>query len=387
MVADEAGLFDKPKKIRLKFIDLARSIAILLMLEGHFIDLTLDNSFRDLSYPAYATWLYIRGFTAPMFLTVTGIVFVYLMLVKRKEPFFRNDRIKKGFKRVVELIFWGYLLQFYAFHVLQCISMGILMILLLFGLYKLIRVVPLWIYYFIAGTAAFWLYLFMVQLPKDMPWPENAPFFLQNMFHGPMSRAVFPIIPWMGFTMYGAMIGALLHDLRDHVKSWTFILSFGAIGAFLFFFAKKLLVMLDMSVYGSHHLFYSLDWLYERLGMVLMILGVLQIIEKLVKDIPQSLFLKIGQNTLTIYVMHMMLLYGSVIRVGVNDFFNRDEVYNPGAAALTPWQAVIGAICFISFHVLVIRYIEWITAKLEFILGPIRRFWAKIYNLKTAKNE
>jgi uncharacterized membrane protein len=108
MAADETVLFNKPKKVRLKFIDLARSIAILLMLEGHFVDLTLDNSFRDLSYPAYATWLYIRGFTAPMFLTVTGIVFVYLMLVNRDQPFFGNDRVKKGFKRVVELIFWGY---------------------------------------------------------------------------------------------------------------------------------------------------------------------------------------------------------------------------------------------------------------------------------------
>jgi uncharacterized membrane protein len=264
--------------------------------------------------------------------------------------------------------------------------MGILAILLLFGFYKLIKVIPLWVYYFIAGTTLFWSYLYMVQLPKDMPWPENAPFFLQNMFHGPMSRSVFPIIPWMGFTMYGAMIGSLLHDLKEKVKSWAFILTFSATGIFLFFFAKKLLVALDMSVYGSHHLFYSLDWLYERLGMVLMILGGLQVIEKLVKDIPQNLFLKIGQNTLTIYVIHMMVLYGSVIKIGINDFFNRDEVYNPGTIALSPWEAAIGAVCFITFHVLIIRYIEWITAKLEFILGPIRRFWARIYKLKPAKN-
>lgn len=375
MAADETVLFTKPKT-RLKFIDLARSIAILLMLEGHFIDLTLDDVYRDLSYPAYATWLYIRGFTASMFLTVTGIVFVYLMLNNRNEPFFGNVRIKKGFKRVFELIFWGYLLQFYAFHVLQCIAFGILAILLLFGLYKLIKVIPLWVYYFLAGTALFWTYLYLVKLPKDLPWPEDAPYFVQNMFHGPMTRSVFPIIPWMGFTMYGAMVGSLLHDFKEHVKKWGFAFAFILIGGFLYFFAKKLLLQIDDAVYGHHELFYHLDWLYERLGMVLMILGFLMIIEKILKDIPQNLFLKIGQNTLTIYIIHMMVLYGSVIKIGVNDFFNRD---------LGPWEAAIGAVIFITFHVTIIRYIEFLKEKIEFILGPIRRFWERIYGLKPSK--
>ena len=34
-------------KQRLKFIDLARSIAILLMLEGHFVGLSLVQEARD----------------------------------------------------------------------------------------------------------------------------------------------------------------------------------------------------------------------------------------------------------------------------------------------------------------------------------------------------
>ena len=42
-----------PTKTRLKFIDLARSIAILLMLEGHFIDDSLILGFRN-TLPANA---------------------------------------------------------------------------------------------------------------------------------------------------------------------------------------------------------------------------------------------------------------------------------------------------------------------------------------------
>ena len=102
-----------PTSNRLQFIDLARSIAILLMLEGHFVDDSLKEIYRDKGNSIYATWLFIRGFTAPIFLTVTGLVFVYLLLMKNQEPFFSNLRVKKGFKRAVELYFWGFVLQYH----------------------------------------------------------------------------------------------------------------------------------------------------------------------------------------------------------------------------------------------------------------------------------
>ena len=73
---------------RLKFIDMARSIAILLMLEGHFIEHTFKD-FKPMissikengksSSLLFDWWYFMKGFTAPMFFVVTGIVFVYLL--------------------------------------------------------------------------------------------------------------------------------------------------------------------------------------------------------------------------------------------------------------------------------------------------------------------
>lgn len=372
MTQENTNVIQRPRS-RLKFIDMARSIAILLMLEGHFVDQVLDPIYRDPNSPVYATWYYIRGFTAPMFLTVTGIVFVYLLLNSRHEAFFGNVRIKKGFKRVLELIFWGTLLQYYAFHVLQCIAFGILGILLIYGLYKLLRVIPLWIYFFCAGTFFFIVYLLFVNMPADELWPKNTWSFIQNMFHGPKSRSLFPIIPWMGYTMYGAMIGALLHDLKDHVRKWRFAFSVVLIGAILFMFSKVFLNGIEYLLYGTELEFFKIDYLYFRLGMILMILGALMMIEKILGDIRQNLFLKIGQNTLTIYIIHMMILYGSVIRIGVNDFYDHD---------LNPWESTFGAVLFLGFFILLIYYFNPILKRLDFILGPIRRFWSKVYHLK-----
>jgi len=108
-------------KQRLYFIDIARSIAILLMLEGHFIDDTLVSVARDPTNVYYTFWLFIRGYTSPIFLTITGVVFTYLLLGDNEVTFSKNMRVRKGLKRGLELIFWGYLLEYYSFHVLQCI--------------------------------------------------------------------------------------------------------------------------------------------------------------------------------------------------------------------------------------------------------------------------
>jgi len=362
------------KRPRLAFIDMARSIAILLMLEGHFVDDSLMEDYRDYSNPIFSTWLYIRGFTSPIFLTVTGLVFVYLLLFKRDEPYFANVRVKKGYKRAVELVFWGFVLQYYAFHVLQCIGLGIFTTLIIFGIYKLIKVIPLWAYYFIAGTCLFGFNLYLDQLEKGELWPANAPYVIQNMFHGPGHRAIFPIVPWMGYTMYGAMFGCLLHDFKDQVKKWkTPIITF-TVGLILFSFSKEIINFIDtMLGYPFTLRMAILDWLYMRLGMVIMVLSTLMIVEKLIGDVKQNLFLKVGQNTLTIYIFHMIVLYGSITGYGLNKLFRK---------SLDPYQVTIGAILFIAVFVIFVKYLDQIKAKLEFILGPIRRFFNLIFGIK-----
>jgi surface polysaccharide O-acyltransferase-like enzyme len=68
-----------PHKPRLKFIDMARSLAILLMLEGHFTGAALGEEFRSDEFILYSIWHNIHGLTSPLFFTVTGVIFVYLL--------------------------------------------------------------------------------------------------------------------------------------------------------------------------------------------------------------------------------------------------------------------------------------------------------------------
>jgi uncharacterized membrane protein len=359
------------QKTRLYFIDIARSIAILLMLEGHFVDNGLMDVYRDTNNDIYNAWLFVRGFTSPIFLTITGIVFTYLLIGNNHLEYFKNNRIKKGYKRVVELLFWGYLVQVYAFHVLQCIGIGILSILLLYGIYKAVKIIPLWVYFFFAGTIIFSSYIVISSWPKEYYWPESAPIFIQNMFHGKYS--IFPILPRMGYTMYGAMIGVILYTYKSKVKEWSFILSVFLIGAFLYFFLKDILLILDVIFAHPIYHLYKVDWLYECLGMVLIILSILIAIEKFIGEIKPNLFLKIGQNTLTIYILHMVVLYGSITGLGLNRVIHKN---------LTPWQILPATILFLLFFVLMIYFLDKIKLKLSFILIPTKKLVNKLFLIK-----
>lgn len=362
----EATSLVTPKRPRLKFIDMARSIAILLMLEGHFIHDSLDPSYIDPTNNVYETWLFIRGFTSAIFLTVTGLIFVYLMLMDRHESFTKNIRVRKGAVRAVELLFWGYLLQPGAFHVLQCIGVGLMMILLIFGLYKWIKKIPLWIYFLLAGMTLFFFGMELNRLPEGTPWPENAPSFVQNMFHGPSNRAIFPIVPNMGYTMIGAMIGCWLHDFSKHVQRWRFAFIFILIGVACFFFANQILSAVDSIVslvFGNVKFKnITMNWIMYKVGMVFMVLGVLMIVEKLIGDVKQNLFLKIGQNTLSIYIVHMIVLYGAITGVGLHRLFGHQ---------LMPYEAALGAALFIILFIVFTKYIDPMRAVYEKILATV----------------
>lgn len=358
-------------KTRLYFIDMARTVAILLMLEGHFVHDSLAAVWANDSYAAYSTWKFIRGFTSPTFLTVTGLVFTYLLLGNEHLKFWENIRVRKGLKRVVELLFWGYLLQYYAFHVLQCIAVGILTIILIYGVYKAIRFIPLWIYYFIAGLLLFYSYLFFGKLGSHY-WPTNAPAFVQNIFHGPHSE--FPITPRMGYTMFGAMLGTLLYKFKAQVKSYGVIFGTALLGFLIYIGIKPTFLWMQSFDFLSSIPLYEMDWLYEKLGMVLIVLAILLALETYVLNIQkENLFLKIGQNTLSIYVIHMMLLYGSVIRFGINDYLHEK---------LGPYEVIPYTLGFWLIFIVFVYYIDWIRAKLKFILWPMKKYSSLLFGIK-----
>ena len=328
------------KQKRVHFIDAMRSFAILMMLQGHFIGLSFKE-FDVLSSLKRSTgtsgsllfdgWYFMKGLTAPLFFFVTGLVFVFLLL-KNHHPEKRNPRVKKGIIRGFELIFWGYLLQLnlryftstfysdtpiiYAFHVLQCIGVSILILIVLYLLYKSIKRIPLFLYYLVTGIFFFGVYN---TLKTVVSFPANSPQLLQNIFKGP--HAIFPLIPWAGFVLFGGVFGVMMHTLK---KKFTSIL---------------LSIFMLSIAFGLKYISYEHGavWLYNRLGEVLIVTVIFIQLENCFSK-RWKLFLSVGQKTLFIYLWHTIVLYGGIVGFGMTNFIKRQ---------LTAPEAIFGALLFL----------------------------------------
>lgn len=342
------------KRPRLGFIDLARAVAILLMLEGHFVDVTLADEWRSGGGAFFNVWQHLRGLAAPMFFTVTGLIFAFLLQGSGEPGFWQKRRVRRGLRRVGELVFWGYLLQINlmhmpkvlesgptlrmgAFHVLQCIAAGLLVILALHGLTGRLGRKALALLFAAGGLSLFAASILLAN--HDGFLPANAPLAIQNAIQGPVGP--FPLSPWLGFTLYGGAIGIVLQGYGK--VSRRLAGGFLAAGALLAGFGWSFdhsfgNLWLELTGHAADER--TLPTLFHgRFGEILLILGGLIWIERQFAGVPEWLQ-TIGRNTFPIYVGHVILLYGGIFGIGLDDWLRQ---------SLNPWQAALGAGLFCAF--------------------------------------
>ncbi|WP_299536827.1 heparan-alpha-glucosaminide N-acetyltransferase domain-containing protein [Ulvibacterium sp.] len=331
------------KSARLYFIDAMRAWAILMMLQGHFVDGLLDMGFRDNSAGGYTIWKYFRGITAPVFFTVSGFIFTYL-LVRVPQTGFDNPRIKKGLKRGLQLLLIGYLLRlnlfgllqgqiydaFYLVDVLHCIGLSILGII---GLYLITYKQKRWL--FPAALATITVLLFLLE-----PWYKQFSYsFLPDALANYFTKAngsVFTIFPWFGYTAFGGFLSLLFTRFRDFKYLYPIAIgSATVIGLTLIFYSSHFFLLL--SKYTDIQLFeriYFNNYLFIRLGDVFLVLAVFMLFRGF---LTHKTLIKIGQSTLSIYVVHFIILYGSFTGLGLYRFFHH---------SLTPQIVIPSALVF-----------------------------------------
>lgn len=337
---------------RLYFIDAVRAFAILMMLQGHFIDTLLHPIFRNTEYTAYNVWSYFRGITAPTFFTISGLVFTYLLL-RANAKGDDKKRIKKGIFRGLLLLGIGYSLRvnlvswftgyfgtyFLVIDVLQCIGLSLILLVCLYSIFK-------------NHSYIFSIVLFCIGCIIFLSEPiyrnleiTNVPLFFAN-YMTKMNGSIFTILPWFGYSAFGAFLSTVFfrHAHRSRFKQFT-IATFFTVGAFLIFWSTDFLYFLHYLT--KFDLFYKcadFNYLFIRLGNVLVIFGLFYTFERYLK---QSIISRIGEKTLSMYVIHFIILYGSFTGFGLKRFFNK---------SLDPTEAIIGAlmfvivVCVMSFH-------------------------------------
>lgn len=333
----------KTKTARLFFIDAMRAWAILMMLQGHFIDGLLDPVFRDRENTLFNFWLYFRGITAPVFFTVSGFIFTYL-LIKVPQKGLENPRVKKGIRRGLQLLLIGYLLRtnifgllsgniynsFYLVDVLHCIGLSILAII---GVYLFSVKRKKFLFPILLLTITLLLFSFE---PIYKQWSFA---FLPDLFANYFTKAngsVFTIIPWLGYASIGGFLAVLFTRFKDFRYLYPTAISIAAAVGFsmIFYSSAGFIRLYELTGIELFNLIQSNNYLFIRLGDVFVVFAIFMIIRKFLTN---TTILKIGASTLSIYVIHFIILYGSFTGMGLYRFLNH---------SLNPTWVISGAVAF-----------------------------------------
>lgn len=331
------------KANRLYFIDAMRAWAILMMLQGHFVDGLLDPIFRDDNNIVFNIWKYFRGITAPVFFTVSGFIFTYLLIRDSKKGF-ENPRVNKGIKRGLELLFIGYLLRtnflgllqgkiynsFYLVDVLHCIGLSILGII---GIYLLTINSKKYILPLILVSCTFLLFMF------EPVYKQFNYSFVNQLVANYFTKAngsVFNIFPWFGYAAFGSFLSILFTRFKNFKYLYPAAISISTLVGFgLIFLSSDLFLWFSQNTgFQLFNDIYLNNYLFIRLGDVFIVFAIFMLFRSLLKN---STLLKIGQSTLSIYIVHFIILYGSFTGLGLYRFFNH---------SLSPYAVVIGAVVF-----------------------------------------
>ena len=340
---------------RLHFLDALRAFALIMMLQGHFISGLLDIEGVDTVHWSYRFWKYCRGFTAPIFFTITGWVFTHLLLKEEKKQG-TNPRIRKGIRRSIELVFWGYLLRlnlpslfyghinssFWQPDVLHIIGLGILFVL---GIYLVLRTFPLLRAAIYLGFALLVFFIEPLYSGLDLShWPSSMASYLVKGYGG-----VFYLFPWLGYIAIGSFLGHV-YKVDHKNQRYTWGIGFMILGSlFIFYSSSWWITLYEWFAWDLMKSVAYNNYLFIRLGDALLLFGLFMLFEPWLKH---PLWKQIGSNTLSIYIIHYFILYGSLSGKGLNKFYYK--------ALDTPW-AMLGAVLFVMSCVILAKWgpIAW----------------------------
>ena len=309
---------------RLYALDMARFIAMIMMIQGHTMYSMVDHQFIDVQSFPWSWWNFLRGLTAPIFLFVSGAVHVFAMK-RSQNGSISKETLKKRLQWIAIIFICGYLLvfpasrlidlpyldtsiwrQFLQFNILQLTPFTLLFVLALSYITHSVKALGI-----ISGISALIIFI-------STPYIQNIDVFafLPETFGAMISYkhgSLFPIFPFSGFMLGGVAFGAWLHSLHQEKRSvffnkHVFLLSILVIGIALIAMYWTNLWM-PRPVHNDA-MMTNPAFMFVRIGIILFLFGICQRFVNLF-DSYKYHFVFFSSKSLHIYVIHLILLYGT----------------------------------------------------------------------------
>lgn len=312
---------------RIESLDVLRGIAVVIMVLGHSVDSVLSPAVR--ATEAFRVYDAARGFTAPLFLFISGLAF--MVATERRWNEYRRPgaAAAKRLGRILFLLVVGYALhlpyfsfekvvhgatsadlaQFFQVDVLHCVAVTLLALQIIVMLSRTPAVAAA-----VAGLLAA-----AIALAAPVLWAEDLsgslPRFLTPYLNA-WQPSVFPIVPYAVYMLAGAAVGRLYLGGRARGEAAAVLgrlLVVSAVGAML----GVIGALVPGQIYPAH------DWWKANPGLILIRLYVVFALSASflsAGELPQLLrrpLVTLGRASFLIYAVHLVLLYGSPANDGL----------------------------------------------------------------------
>lgn len=321
-------------KQRYLFIDLLRFIAVVFMIQGHTFEAMLDVKVR--SHTLFFVHDFFHGFVAPMFLFASGVAFGIATFKKWEEHTALTRHVARRFGKFLGLLAIGYALhlpylsfQKILYHAtvsdltilfqvdaLHCIAVTLL--LMQTAVFILRDEKKFALFAAVAGT----IIIFISPVMWGTSFKNVLPLWFASYLNGE-SSSWFPLFPWSGFMMYGTVFAWLFLNAKEHRQAMQLMQKLVVWGV-VAFTLSLIAVNIPLQLYPPHDIWKANPLIiFARLGFVAVVTSGVFFAEHFVK-IKSALPQLMGRESLFIYVIHLIIIYGSVVNLGLKHLFQQN---------------------------------------------------------------
>ncbi len=315
-------------KQRYLFIDLLRFIAVFFMIQGHVFDALLEWEAK--SHSLYFIHDFFHGFIAPMFLFASGVAFGISTFKKWEDHIVYGSQVRRRIGKFLGLIAIGYALHlpYFSFHkiieestpqeinawlqvdALHCIAITLLVLQLLVLVLKTEK------RFVLVTAAAAVTILFLSPIIWTVQLRQFFPVWLVSYFNVE-NNSWFPVFPWSAYILSGVVFASLFINAKEHHHAVALMQKVIPVSTGVIILAV-IVAMIPLNLYPPHD-FWKVNpsVILARIAFVLIIAGSVFFAEHsftIRSRIPQIM----GRQSLFIYVVHLLIIYGSVVNNGLN---------------------------------------------------------------------
>ncbi|HEU0094180.1 MAG TPA: heparan-alpha-glucosaminide N-acetyltransferase domain-containing protein [Vicinamibacteria bacterium] len=312
---------------RLGYLDWARGLAVLLMINTHaFSAWTVPE---DRATRLFGVARLFGGYPAPLFLFLAGVSAALVAEKERTKGMDSREVRRRARRRGLTVLGYAFVFRLAMLasggfgraadllrvDVLNCIAVSLILAAFALGrpspTDRLVAALGLG-----AGVAL------LTPLAWDTSWWRGWPVPLAGYFTGRVPDALFPLFPWTAFLALGAACGLVLAHARARGREAATIGLMAAAGAA----AIPIALWVDRhapAVYPAYDFWHtSPSYVVLKGGVLLVLFGLAFLLDRLPGPSPLR---QLGRTSLLVYWAHLEIVYGKWIAPGLRGVLSVEE--------------------------------------------------------------